>query len=420
MSAVPRTITRTLARRLAITRQQLAGPRPTPDAEGILRLVQELGCLQLDPISAVARSHLLVLWSRLGQYDAAHLDTLLWQDRTLFEYFAHCASIVPASDFPLHQLRMHAHRDSTSPAAQRTHAWLAENDTLRRHILAELTEHGPLGSKHFEDKSTTGWYSSGWTSGRNVSQLLDVLWTQGIITVAGRQGQQRLWDLTERCLPQWTQQPPLPAREVSRIAIQRSLRALGVATDMHIKHHFMRGRYPDFPNVLRDLQADGMITPVRIADEGREMPGTWFVHSADLPLLDRLEAGAWEPRTTLLSPFDNVICDRARTETLFDFDFRIEIYVPPALRKYGYYVLPILHGDQIIGRIDSQVDRKRHTLVINAMYAEPSAPRSTSTARAVFAAIQNLARFTGATDIQFPVEMPWRVPVRARTGASVG
>src|SRR5207253_2015411 len=135
-----------------------------------------------------------------------------------------------------------------------------------------------------------------------------------------------------------------------------------------------RGRYPGLDGALAELEAEGRIVRVRIAGEGRAWPGVWYVHADDLPLLDRLAAGEWQPRTTLLSPLDNLICDRARTEALFDFAFRMEIYVPRDQRRYGYYVLPILHGDRLIGRIDPAMDRAHGRLTINAVHAEPDAP----------------------------------------------
>ena len=156
--------------------------------------------------------------------------------------------------------------------------------------------------------------------------------------------------------------------------------------------------------MLAALEAEGVLVPAQIVDEGRAWPGPYYVHRDDLPLLDRLAAGEWEPRTTLLSPFDNLICDRARTERLWDFRFRIEIYVPKDKREYGYYVLPILHGDRLIGRIDPLMDRKHKRLLINAIYAEPDAPPDA--APAIAAAIERLATFLGATDIAYPATMP--------------
>ncbi len=408
---MPITITPTIARRLAITRQRLAGPRPKPNAAGIMEVARDLRCLQLDPISAVARSHLLVLWSRLGRYDPAHLDTLLWKDRSLFEYWAHCASIVLTEDYPLHQALMRSYDPDGDPSRERAREWLRQNAATVTHILSELHARGPLGSQHFaRAERTAEWYSSGWTSERTINRIFDFLWFQGRIMVAGRESGHRLWALAERHLPHCIARDPLPACEVTRRAAQHSLRALGVARPAHIRKHFVRDRYPDLNAALADLDAEGRIARIEIAEDGRSWNGPWYVHADDLPLLERLLAGEWMPRTTLLSPFDNLICDRARTEEMFGFDFRIEIYVPKEKRQFGYYVLPILHGDRLIGRIDPIFDRKQQRLVVNAVYAEPDAPMTKSTARSVGKAVQGLADFVGARTIDYIGAVPdkWR------------
>jgi uncharacterized protein YcaQ len=235
------------------------------------------------------------------------------------------------------------------------------------------------------------------------------------VLVAGRVGGQRLWNLAEHVLPDWTPRAEWTEPEVVRFAAQKAIRALGVARPNEIEQHYTRDRYPGLAAVLADLDAAGVIVPVQIVDEGRAWPGPYYVHRDDLPLLDRLAAGAWEPRTTLLSPFDNLICDRARTERLFNFRYRIEIYVPQPKREYGYYVLPILHGDRLIGRIDPLMDRKQHRLLINAVYAEPDAPMNDETGHAIAGAIRHLATFLGATDIAYPATVPagWGMALRA-------
>ncbi|MBI5669065.1 MAG: YcaQ family DNA glycosylase [Chloroflexi bacterium] len=404
-----RTLTPTTARRLAIARQHLDGqPRP---ADNMLDVIRDLGCLQLDPTSAVARSHLLVLWSRLGNYDRAQLDRLLWHDRQLFEYWAHAASIVLTEDYPIHAEMMSRYANGEPAYWQK---WIQQNAAFRDHILNELEKRGPLSSKDFEDKTASGWASTGWTSGRNVSRMLDFLWLQGKILVKERRGQTRYWDLAERCLPDWTPRHALSRREVVRRSAQRALRALGVARANQIKQHFTRSRYPDLPSVLDELEAEGRIQRVKIAGDGVTWPGVWYIHTDELPLLDRLEAGDWQPRTTLLSPFDNLIADRARTESMFHFEYRIEIYVPKDKRRYGYFVLPILHGDRLIGRIDPLLDRKQGVLNINAVYAEPGAPQDRDTAHTIRAAIENLATFLGATNIVYTDRVPegWKTTLR--------
>jgi uncharacterized protein YcaQ len=396
-----RTLTPTDARRLAIVKQRLAGPRPTPDRAAVLDTVRDLGCLQLDPISAVARSHVLVLWSRLGFFDPSDLEALLWEERRLFEYWAHRASIVLTEDYPIHHMLMRRYPSDRWAHSRRTRLWVKQNVALKRHVLARLRKDGPLRLRDFEDRSVVGWQSGGWTSGRNVDRMLDVLWTQGRVVVSGRIGNDKLWDLAERWLPEWTPRERLSEQEVVRRTAQRSLRALGVATARHIDNHFTIGRYPGLLPVLERLEKDGTVERVRIVDDGQAWPGTWYVHSEDLPHLERLGEGGWEPRTTLLSPFDNMIIDRSRTERLFGFHFRMEIYVPKSKRQFGYYVLPILHGDRLIGRIDPAFDRTREVLVVNALHPEEGWSMEGSTGRAVRAAIEELAGFLGAREVEY-------------------
>ena len=406
MAPALRTLDPALARRLAVSRQRLTGPPAPADLEAIMSVVTDLGGLQIDPISVVARSHLLVLWSRLGGYDPADLEALLWRERRLFEYWTHAAAIVCTHDYPIHSLLMRRH-----PRHQQLRDWLAANQTLRRSILRQLRANGPLPTRALEDRAEVAWQSSGWTGGRNVDRMLDLLWTQGRIMVTGRQGQQRVWDLAERVLPDWAPTRRPPEREVVRLAAQRSLRALGVATARDIDRHFTAYRYPGLDGVLAALERAGRVERVRVAADGSEHPGPWYVHADDLPLLERLQAGDWQPRTTLLSPFDNLLINRERTERLFSFHYRMEIYVPKAARRYGYYVLPILHGDRLVGRVDPAMDRRSGRLVVHALHAEPDAPEAAGPA--VAAALQDLASFLGADGIDLRQKAPqvWRSAV---------
>jgi uncharacterized protein YcaQ len=401
-----RTLDLGLARRLAVARQRLTGP-PPPAAgpEAIMSVATDLAGLQLDPISVVARSHLLVLWSRLGRYDPAELEALLWRDRRLFEYWTHAAAIVCTQDYPIHSLLM---RRYPAERHRQLRSWLADNQALRRSILRQLRAGGPLPTSAFEDLARTAWRSSGWTGGRNVDRMLDLLWTQGRILVAGRRGRQRVWDLAERVLPAWAPTRRPPEREVVRLAVQRSLRALGVATARDIDRHFTAYRYPGLPAVLDALERQGRVERVRVAADGAEHPGPWYVHADDLPLLERLTSGDWQPRTTLLSPFDNLLSNRERTERLFGFHYRMEIYVPRPARRYGYYVLPVLHGDRLVGRVDPALDRRSGRLVVHTLHAEPGAPAAAGAG--VAAALGDLAAFLGAggVDLGRPPPPVWR------------
>src|SRR5205085_3121585 len=241
----------------------------------------------------------------------------------------------------------------------RIREWVAESAPMRRHILKEIRKRGPLRSRDLEDRSEKDWRSGGWTNERNVGRMLDILWTKGQIMVVGRSGAQRWWDLSERWLPEWTPRDRLGDVQAVRVASQRSLRGLGVGTRRHIERHFIRSTYPGLKTVLAKLEKEGAIERVEVLDaEGAPLPEPWYLHAEDVPLLERSSAGDWEPRTTLLSPFDNLICDRDRTELLWNFFYRAEFYTPKEKRVYGFYALPILHGELLIGRVDAEMDRK--------------------------------------------------------------
>ncbi len=386
------------ARRLAVSRQRLAGPPPAaPDGEAIYETVQALGCVQLDPISVVARSHLLVLWSRLGSYDREDLERLLWGQRRLFEYWAHCAAIVPVEHYPIHQVMMRSYVDGSSQEAGRRRAWLADMQGLQDHVLTGLTAHGPLPSRRFGGKVAAPWVSSGWPSANALGHLLQVLWLSGRITVARRRGNEKWWDLAERHLPVGS--PAISEKEAVHRAVLIALRALGVARVAHIRLHFIRRRYPGLPAVLAALEHAGEVLRVRVADGERELPGPWYLHAEDVPLLDTIERGGWQPRTTLLSPFDNLICDRDRTRLLWNFDYTIGMYTPAAKRTRGYYAMPVLYGDGLIGSIDLAMDRKAQRLTLLNVTREPDAPANAETARAVTGTIEQLAGFLGAREV---------------------
>lgn len=405
---VARVLSPASARRLTIMRQHLAGPRPSPDSKGIMNIMQDIRYLQYDPMRVVAPSHFLVLWSRLGQYDPALLDALLWKERKIFEDWAQTTSIVLTEDYSIFNALKQGFASGNTPSARKIRGWMEKDKNFGDYILDQLKRRGPLLLSQFEDRAVESWQSTGWSARRNINinMMLLFLKAQGKIMIAGRVGNQRLWDLTEHFLPKWVSQERLLDHEVARRAAQLSLRALGVATAKHIRQHFVRRCYYELDKVLAELESEERIFKVAIREGEKSWPDPWYIHSEDMPLLDSLEDDEWKPRTTLLSPFDNLISDRQRTEQLFSFSFRFEVYVPKPQRKYGCYVMPILHGDRFIGRIDPAMNRKTGRLMINAVYAEPHAPSSDRVARDVAKTIKELGAFLGAKEICYSSKTP--------------
>ena len=405
-------ITSTQARRLAISKQRLAGPRPEATPDGIVDLVRDLGCLQLDPIRAVERTQYLVLWSRLGKYDPDHLHTALWKEKRLFEYWAHAASIVLTDNYPIHNSQMRAAHSGDRKSDVRIREWLAERAELRGQVLDALAGNPPMTSDKLWELTPAAEPRgpvTGWGTGNDVGWMLGHLWTSGDVMVAYREGLRRHWTLTEHWMPDWIDREPILQSEAVRRAAQIGLKALGVGTQVHIRSHFVRGHYDGLAEAMRDLEEEGLIVRAEVRDESGPWRGGWYVHRDDIPLLGKLDS-EWSPRTVLLSPFDNLICDRTRTLAMWDFDYTIEIYIPKSKRKYGYYVMPILHGDRLVGRLDPRMDRKTGTLEVNAVYAEEHAKSDSDVGAATARTVEDLARFLGASKVKYARRKPaaWR------------
>jgi uncharacterized protein YcaQ len=308
-----RIVSREEARRIAVRAQALDG-----SATGILDTVRRLGYLQIDPISTVAPPQQLVLWSRLGPYDLGELDRLLWKERKLFEWGAFAW---PIEDFPLVRARMRRKRGKYT-WERRGIEFLKTNARFKRFVLRELEVNGPLLAREIADHSVTPRESHGWTGGRGVTEMLEILHGRGVVAIVGRRDGQRLWDLAERWYPE---ADSMPLREADRLLAEKRFRALGV----------------------------------------RLTPKGWEAHP------DATD-GAVSNRVTLLSPFDRLVHDRDRAEALFDFRYRLEMYVPKAKREYGYYVLPLLVGDRLVGRAEPRFDRKTRTLELLGAWGDTS------------------------------------------------
>ena len=303
------------ARRIAVRAQLLDG-----SASGVLDTVRRLGSLQLDPIATVATPQHLVLFSRLGTYDTAELDRLLWVERKLFEWNAF---VYPIESLPLiRALMRRSRRAATHSWDRRRKEFLRQNAGFRRYVLRELEGRGPLLSRELEDRAAERRGEHRWFGRRQVAQMLEALHRIGEVAVVGRRSGQRLWDLADRWYPE---SDLLTPREAERALAEQRFRSLGVRLDK----------------------------------------GEWLAHLdvSDEPVPDRV---------TVLSPFDRLVHDRDRAEALFGFRYRLEMYVPPAKREYGYYVLPLLAGDRLVGRVEPRFDRKTRELAVLGAWGDTS------------------------------------------------
>lgn len=415
MTTEPLVLDVPILRRLQLVAQGLAG-RPARD---IPEVVKTLRRIQLDPTNAVARSHELVLWSRLGAWDREELRRLLEDERSLFEF---AAFIAPTAHWPIFAAAAAAFPIGATVRARRATAWLHDNGTLRRHVIDAISRHGPLPTSAFDDLAARGWSTSGWNAGKNVSRMLELLAQRGTVIRAGRRGTERLWDLPERWLPA-SAGSALPLDEALRLAIDLAVRARGAAA-MPARPPYAAAPWPlaGLPRAdvlaARDrLVANGTLLPATV--DGQQ--GDWFVHRDHLGTLEAVRSSLPKPRTTLLSPFDAIVADRDALEAYFGFRYRLEIYVPPAKRQFGYFVLPILHGERFIGRIDPRVDRERAELVVNHFFAEPDAPLDATTGAAIGRALVDLARFAGAvtTVVRGTVPGRWAAGLRRHRSITI-
>ncbi len=397
-----------------MTKQHLAGKVPTgPATEMIVSVIRDLGFVQWDPVDVVAPSHLITLWSRVGKFRMSDLDRLLWDDKKLFEHWSHAASIVLTEDYPLFYSLMKRYPESLSKSwggwKARARKWLAENKGLRKKILNELGK-GPLRLSEFEDHARGKRSADGWTSGSDVSTALFHMQMSGDVMVVGHEGRQNIWGLSETFLPSWVARNELPEQEVEREGAERTIRALGTASPSEINRYFLRGRYLDLKKALERLQEESTVHRVQVTGLGGER----YIHDRDVQLLESMNSRVWQPRMSLLAPFDNLLAVREGTSRLFGFDYVHENFLPKNKRKFGTYVLPILWGDRFIGRVDPKMDRENERLVVNSIHAEPGAPKDKEVALKIRGTIENLAEFLGAKEVEYTARVPrhWRNSLR--------
>lgn len=340
-----------------------------PDAAAskadLLATIRRMGVLQIDTIHVVARSPYLVLWSRLGAYPQEWLTDLL-AEGALFEYWAHEACFLPIESFPLFRRRM---LDATSEGMKwkYSHEWAAHNGEALERVLGYVREHGAARSADFE---RTDGQASGWWEWKPEKHALETLFTAGELMIARRHNFQRVYDLRERIMPDWDDARVLPIELVRRTLALQAVRALGVTSARWVADYFRTSLRDTMP-LLPALAAEGALIEVAVA--GWEHPA--YIHPDNQALAEAAAADALVPElTTLLSPFDPLVWDRARALALFGFDYRIECYTPAPKRRYGYFTLPILRRGQLIGRIDPKAHRKEGRFEVKALHLEPGVP----------------------------------------------
>ncbi len=364
-------------RRHLVAWQGFAGRHRRATDEDVAACVRRIGCVQLDSIAAVERSHLIVLGARVGAVDPAAPSRLLAAGR-LFEYWAHEACLLAAEDWPLLARRRRE---------RRTHHWwgpvIDSDPKLAKRILDEIRARGPLGSRHFEGRGGGGMWLL-----KPAKRMLDALWTAGELVVSGRQGFQRLYDLPERVIPPSLREAPLASeRDTVRALVLRAVAARGALTAAGVVDHWrLRGGTARVAPHLAALCRDGRLQERAVDDGGAPvyLPADAAPELADPP-----------PVAVLLSPFENLLWDRAFTRRVFGFEHLIEVYKKAHERRYGYYVLPLLVGDRVVGRADLKSHRDRGVLEVRAFHRERGVRASGALDAQLGRALARLARAIG-------------------------
>lgn len=381
-------ISKAEARRTALAAQQFdEDPRRLRSVRDVGSLVRKLGAVQIDSVNVLVRSHYLPLFSRFGAYSTDLLDRAAYDGhrRQLFEYWGHEASLLPLELYPLFQWRMERARRGEGTWG-RLKRYATEHQSLVAAALAEIRDRGPLGASELEaaGKSSGGWW--GWSQGKEIMEWL--FWT-GQVTTARRRNFERLYDLPERALPAEIVAAPVPSRdEAQRKLMTLAAKALGVATARDLRDYY---RLPtqDAAARLKELVDEGVLIPVSV--EGWKQQA--YLHSRA-----RMPRGV--DAAALLSPFDSLIWERQRTERLFDFVYRLEIYTPAHKRQHGYYVLPFLFGDRLVGRVDLKADRAAGVLRVRASHREADAPAEAADALAD--RLEAMAGWLGLDSVALP------------------
>ena len=393
------TVSLSAARALALHTQALdtaPGAEPPPTRDAIYALVERLGCVQIDTLQMVHRSQYLVIWSRLGRYDPADLDALAFDpaDRRLFEYWKKAASLIPLAHYRYSLPQMRAYRDQPG---SRWRQWIEREVTrdLLAHVQERLAAEGPLRARDFE---YDGPRRESWWDWKPAKAALEHLYNTGAVMIADRANFQRCYDVRARVLPAWVDTAEPPAGEAHRFRIEQAALALGICAPAQTAAYAYLPQGTARPHIEALLRA-GVFVPVEVATASGAAV-SMVVHRDNLGLLEQARSGALVPaRTTFLSPFDSLLWAGSRDEQLWGFRQVLECYKREPDRIWGYFCLPILHRDRLVGRIDPKLDRKHGVLHLNALHLEPGVAPDDLLVADTAAALRDFLAFHGARDV---------------------
>lgn len=365
MARVREKLSKAEARRVALAAQGLAASRPdSPGTRQLNQAITRMGVLQIDSVNVFARSHYLPLFSRLGAYDTAALDRLLFARRPAYvESWAHVAAFIPVADWALFQFR----RDELR-AKYGDGEWMRRHADILDWVRAELAARGPLRPAEIDHDAKRRGGGGPWWDWDVIKEALERLFLFGEVAIAGRRGFERRYGLAEHVIPAEVLASPVPRDDAVRELVRRAARAYGVATASDLADYWRLRDRPAVTAAVGELVDAGELAPVTVDGwtSGGRPARAWLHRDARVPR--KVDA------TAILSPFDPVVWFRDRAERLFDFEYRIEIYVPAPKRRYGYYSLPVVVGDDVVGRVDLKADRQSSRLLVQSAWWEHGAP----------------------------------------------
>jgi uncharacterized protein YcaQ len=384
------TVSLATARTLAVIKQGLHQRPAIADKSALIESIRQIGLLQLDTVHVVARSHYLVMLSRVGLYDPADLDALLYPDRLLFEHWAHALCLIPVEDYGYFAPVIMAQREQTG-YWKREHLGNDPQAVLDM-VLAEIKTRGPVSAKDFTNSHN---HRSSWWNLKPEKIALSILFTRGHLLVDRREKFQIYYDLAERVIPASAAEPMHTIADWQRWSILRSVGCLGIATAKHVSDYY-RHKMPVTRAMLKTLAEEDLIVAMNVAGWKEQA----YVLSADLPLVESIERDECQPTlTTFLSPFDNLTWNRTRLQELFGFEYALGLYLPAKQRKHGYYVMPILHNGRFVGRLDPKADRKTKTLILQSIYLEPDESLTDELLAGIVNALREFMTFHGSQNL---------------------
>lgn len=396
------------ARKLFLVKQNLAGKKLSGSfPEKVTSLMRDTAYIQWDPVTVVAPSHLISLWSRLGDFSAPELEKMLFKSKEIFLHWAPIAYMVLTEDYPIFYSLMKSYPGSLGRSwnnhIKSANDFLQAHAKLKEDILEKLNA-GPAEIGQLKELGKIGKSPDGWSPGNDAATMLHHLHMMGKIMVAGHDGNQNVWALSDDFLPASTSREVHALEELERITALRSLKSLGVGTDFDINRYFVRGRYWKLKEALGDLLERSKIQKVEVAGEQKRR--TYYIRTEDLPELDRLDRVDWNANMRLISPFDNIISIRERLKRLFNFEYTLEQFLPREKRKFGTYVIPILWKDKLVGRFDAKLDRQEKTLNIVSVHAEPGFENELEIPDLLGPTLKDFAGFLNAERVEYSSRIP--------------